>query len=123
MKRFLLGLISLASMSSFASGSVECFNQAKETKDSYCTNIKTNQAIKLCSGSESFSPIECFNEAKGKTKDSYGTYINTNQAIKLCSGSESLSPIECFNEAKKIKDFSGSYLNTNQAIELCAQRL
>ena len=85
MKRFLLGLISLASMSSFASGSVECFNEAKgKTKDSYGTYINTNQAIKLCSGSESLSPIECFNEAK-EIKDFSGSYLNTNQAIELCA--------------------------------------
>ena len=84
MKRFLLGLISLASMSSFASGSVECFSQAKETKDSYGTYINTHQAIKLCSGSESLSPIKCFNEAK-EIKDFSGSYLNTNQAIELCA--------------------------------------
>ena len=48
MKRFLLGLISLALIASFASGSVECFNQAKRIKDFSGSYLNTNQAIELC---------------------------------------------------------------------------
>ncbi len=103
MRAFIIGVVvSLARLA--GAQPADCFNAARSG-----TLLMEQDAMRLCQGSRSQTPLACYEKAKD------ATLLTDDQAISLCRCAASGEPVACYQRAR-----SESLIDENTGIQLCS---
>jgi hypothetical protein len=108
MKKILIGLMTLSSLSVFAAPQLDCAIKAQEK----LLDLSNNSIATLCSGAESIAPVNCALKAKQILN------FSNNAIVSLCSGTTSSAPVDCAIEASNNTQIS---LNVYSIANLCGK--
>lgn len=86
-------------------GALACFEQAENE-----VSLNEQQALRLCQGSFSVAPAECYSAAQ-----SPATFLSSEDAIELCRCARSIEPVICYRQADH-----DTFLDTWEILRLCS---